>query len=297
MKVKRVAWVSALVFGLCSISDMACSAPGSSGSGQAPKPSPAGVKAPQPGEKWTNPKDGSFLVWIPGGEFMMGSDKGDDDEKPVHKVKIKGFWLGIYEVSNKQYGAFLNSGDESEPLFWDEKGYNAPDQPVVGLIWESAAAYCQWAALRLPTEAEWEYAAAAGAKQLEYGTATGAISHDLANYLGVEGKDRWDGPAPVGSFPPNPFGLHDMAGNAWEFTSSIYKSYPYVPDGSRENVSKEREMMVMRGGSWQFTAPYCRVARRRRFASHLTFDSVAFRVAKDGDTSKTAAAPASSPGN
>jgi formylglycine-generating enzyme required for sulfatase activity len=233
-------------------------------------------------KKITNSKDGSVLVWIPGGDFTMGSNKGDDDEKPPHKIKVKGFWLGMYEVTNKQFEPFYELGEVPEPLHWGEKGFNDPNQPITGITWETATAYCQWAGLRLPTEAEWEYAAA-GAKQLEYPTSTGAISHDLANYRGIGGKDRWEGPAPVGSFPPNPFGLFDMAGNAWEFTCSIWKPYPYEGAG-RENFDQDnREMMVLRGGSWGFSEQYCRTARRRRFASHLTYDFAGFRVAKDGE--------------
>jgi len=261
---------------------------------QPPKGSPNGGGAPVAGDKYTNPQDGSVLVWIPGGEFTMGSNNGDDDEKPPHKVEVKGFWLGMYEVTNKQYAKFLEASNGREPWYWDEKGYNDPNQPVVGITWEEASAYCEWAGLGLPTEAGWEYAAAGG-KQFEYPTATGAITRDLANYRGVGGKDRWEGPAPVGSFPPNPFGLFDMAGNAWEYTSTIYKPYPYTAD--RQNlVQDNREMMVLRGGSWGFSEPYCRTARRRRFASWLTYDFAGFRVARTGETSKTeTASPAPSP--
>jgi len=288
MFAQRAALISMFVIGLSLPAGITSCAPNESGSHQTGKWSPDGGRPPRPGDEYTNPKDGSVLVWISGGEFTMGSDKGDDDEKPPHKVRIKGFWLGKYEVTNKQFAPFFDLGETPEPLHWEENGFNDPNQPIIGIVWESAAAYCEWAGLRLPTEAEWEYAAAAGTKQFEYPTATGAISHDLANYRGVEGKDRWEGPAPVGSFPPNPFGLLDLAGNAWEWTSTIYKKYPYAND--RENLAQEREMQVMRGGSWGYSASYCRAARRRRFASHLTYDFAGFRVAMDGETSQTTAA-------
>jgi len=225
------------------------------------------------------------MAFIPGGEFVMGSDKGDEDEKPAHKVKIKGFWLGIHEVTNKQFRRYIEETGEYHPLFWDEDGYNDPNQPVVGITWLQASGYCEWAGLRFPTEAEWEYAAAGG-KQLEYPTATGEINRDLANYRGVEGRDKWDGPSPVGSFPPNPFGLFDMAGNAWEFTSTVYKPYPSGAEGSRENLKKKRRMQVMRGGSWGFSVAYCRTTRRHRFESHLTYDYAGLRVACDFDAGK-----------
>jgi formylglycine-generating enzyme required for sulfatase activity len=281
-----MAVTSILTVGLLScIGATSCSS-AEPGSAKSPAASPKSGLAPAAGDKFTNTKDGSVLVWIPGGEFTMGSNSGDDDEKPLHKVKVKGYWLGLYEVTNKQYAQFLAECNEREPWYWNEKGYNDPKQPVVGMTWEEVFAYCEWAGLRLPTEAEWEYAAAGG-KQLEYPTATGAISHDLANFRGVGGKDRWEGPAPVGSFPSNPFGLFDVAGNAWEYTSTIYKPYPYTND--RENlVEDNREMMVLRGGSWGFSERYCRTTARRRFASHLTYDFAGFRVAKSGEPASAA---------
>jgi formylglycine-generating enzyme required for sulfatase activity len=298
MRTNGITLASILAVGLLLGSSVTSCSSQEAPSGRAPAGPPKLATPPQAGDRYTNPKDGSVLVWIPGGEFTMGSNNGDDDEKPPHKVKVKGFWLGVHEVTNKQYAPFFATGEVPEPLHWEEKGFNDPRQPVIGIIWESAVAYCEWAGARLPTEAEWEYAAAGG-KQLEYPTATGEISHDLANYGGVGGKDRRDGPMPVGSFPPNPFGLYDMAGNAWEWTCGIYKKYPYKADGSFENFdADQREMMVLRGGCWHFSALYCRTAHRRRFASHLTYDYAGFRVAMDGDTSKTAptAASPSSPG-
>ncbi|MCX8035738.1 MAG: formylglycine-generating enzyme family protein [Candidatus Sumerlaeia bacterium] len=268
---------------------LACGAPAETGLDASKRWTPQSGREPKAGDEWLNPKDGSVLVFIAGGEFTMGSDKGDEDEKPPHKVTVKSFWLGKYEVTNRQFAPFYDLGEVPEPLHWGEVGYNDPQQPIVGLIWESAVSYCKWAGLRLPSEAEWEYAAAAG-KQFEYPTATGAISHDLANIRGVGGKDKWEGPAPVGQFPPTPFGLYDMAGNAWEWTSSIWKPYPYVTDGSRENFDEDnREMQVMRGGSWGYSESYCRTARRRRFASWLTYDWAGFRVACDADYPKKAA--------
>ncbi len=241
-------------------------------------PAPGHRKEPATDRTYRRAKDGTLLIWVPGGEFTMGSDKGDTDEKPPHKVKVKGFWLGKFEIKNSQYAKFLKAKNRHKPMFWGNPKFNNPRKPVAGLTWEDAEAYCDWAGLRLPTESEWEYAASAG-KGLRYSTATGKIDHDQCNFAGASGKDRWeDTPAPVGRFPENPWGFHDMAGNTWEWTSTLYKPYPYKRTDGREDSSKGG-LRVMRGGSWQFPARYCSTGYRRRFASHLRYDSSGFRVA------------------
>jgi iron(II)-dependent oxidoreductase len=209
----------------------------------------------------------------------MGSEEGDRDERPPHPITVKAFWIGKYEVTNAQYAAFLEATGHRRPMYWDTSGFDDPRQPVVGVLWQDAKAYCDWAKLRLPTEAEWEYAARAG-KRFRYATATGAVSRDLANYRGTGGADRWDGPSPVGSFPPNPLGLYDMAGNAWEWTSTNYRAYPYSRTDGREYVHEARGVRVMRGGSWHSPPAYLTTTHRHRFASHLSYDYAGFRVAR-----------------
>jgi formylglycine-generating enzyme required for sulfatase activity len=240
--------------------------------------SPALGRPPAPGDEYVNRTDGSVLVWIPGGEFIMGTADGLDDQKPPHKVRVEGFWLGKHEVSNRQYARFLKGARHRPPGYWDDPDCNQPDQPVVAVTCYEAEAYCSWAGVRLPTEEEWEYAAAAG-QQLKHPTATGEISHDLANYAGTGGKDRWDVPSPVGSFEKNPFGLYDMAGNAWELTSSPYGPYPGAP---AEAAGSSYGLRVLRGGCWHFAADRCTTYYRHRFASHLRYDYTGFRVALSG---------------
>ncbi|MBL8020579.1 MAG: SUMF1/EgtB/PvdO family nonheme iron enzyme [Leptospirales bacterium] len=235
-------------------------------------------RAPVAGDEYTNPRDGTVLVYIPGGEFTMGNDSGDEDEKPAHKQKVAGFWLSKYEVTNEQYSKFMNAQEYPDPAFMDDADFNKPKQPVIGVKFGHAQAYCTWVGLRMPTEAEWEFAAAGG-KQFAYPTADGKISHDLANYLGKGGKDIWeDVTAPVGSFPPNPYGVYDLAGNAWEWTSSLYRSYPYNGGDGRENIST-RGHRVMRGGSFHFGDRTIRVSHRHHFAMHLRLDFVGIRLA------------------
>ena len=232
---------------------------------------------PEVGDEYRNPKDGSVLVWIPGGEFNMGRDDGPDDERPAHTVRLDGFWMGKFEVTNRQFAQFLKDTGGSTPMFWDDPNLSGPEQPVVGVTYSEAQAYCDWAGLRLPTEAEWEYAAGGG-RGLAYPTATGEIGPDLANLRGVSGRDRWEFTAPVGQFPPNPWGLCDLAGNAWEWTSSRCSSYPYrLTDGREDDVGGLR---VMRGGCWAFPADYAATTRRHRFSPYLRYDYPGIRVAR-----------------
>jgi len=200
---------------------------------------------PQAGQTFTNPTDGSELVFVPGGTFTMGGAEKFDG-KPIHDQQVEGFWLGKHEVTNGQYRRFVKATGHRAPKSWNDSRFNQPKHPV-GVDWHDAVTYCKWAGGRLPTEAEWEYAARGG-KQHEYGTATGERNHDLANTLGVDGKDKWEFNSPVGSFPPNPFGLYDMCGNRWEWCSSLDKPYPYKADDGREDL-RRRGRRVLRGGA------------------------------------------------
>jgi len=130
---------------------------------------------------------------------------------------------------------------------WDNDRYNGPRHPVAGVSWRDAVAYCKWAGGRLPTEAEWEYAACGG-RQYEHGTSTGRLSDRLAN------TGRGPGTTPVGSYPPNPFGLYDMCGNVYEWCSSLCKPYPYRSDDGREDPGADGGR-VMRGGSHDNDGP------------------------------------------
>ena len=194
----------------------------------------------------TNPTDGAELIWIPAGTFSMGQA---DVATPVHQQTVSGFWLYRKEVTNAQYGQFMQATGHAAPYYWNDSTYNGAQQPVVGVDWFDCKAYAEWAVGRLPTEAEWEYAARGG-QQLEYATSTGQLSHDLANYSGTGGLDQWTYTSPVGSFLANPFGVYDMTGNVWEWCSSIYMSYPYSATDGREDMANTSSSRVLRGGSW-----------------------------------------------
>ena len=206
-----------------------------------------------PGETKTNPTDGAELIWIPAGTFTMGDDSGHLKEKPAHQQTVSGFWLYRKEVTNAQYGQFMQATGHAAPYYWNDSIFNGAQQPVVGVNWFDCKAYAEWAGGRLPTEAEWEYAARGG-QQLEYATSTGQLSGDLANYWsgsnGKSGLDQWEYTSPVGSFPANPFGVYDMSGNVWEWCSSIRMSYPYSAIDGREDMENTSSSRVLRGGSW-----------------------------------------------
>ena len=166
-----------------------------------------------------------------------------------------------------EFFEYFETGEEA-PGFRVIQGYG--DYPVIRLTWAGAAAFCMFYGLRLPTEAEWEMACRGG-KQYEYGTADGSIGHDLANYAGVGGLDTFEGPAPVGTFPPNPYGLYDMCGNAAEYVHDVYAPGYYAvspsfdPQGPGPQYPSEiepGEFMCYRGGGWLFGESTCRSAYR-----------------------------------
>jgi len=222
---------------------------------------------------------------IPGGYFLMGSNDGDNDEKPEHQVYVDAFYMDKYEVTVADYQRFLDTVGRQNPDNWAEQLRHL-NHPVVNVSWEDANAYARWVKKRLPTEAEWEYAARGGntgmggKPKYEYPWGD-QESHDQANYSGTVGKDQWGGTSPVGSFPPNRYELYDVAGNVWEWCSSLYKDYPYKPDDGRENLTASGQR-VLRGGSWNYNPDDLRCAGRLRNNPTYRSNYVGFRCAQDG---------------
>lgn len=228
------------------------------------------------------------MVLIPAGTFMMGSNDYDD-EKPPHQVSVEAFYMDKYEVTVAQYQKFLAANpSQTKPDNWNEQLQNS-NRPVVYVSWHDAVAYCEWLSkqrgkrVRLPTEAEWEYAARGGLSGKKYPWGD-EISSSQANY-----GNRWDsewskGPGKylreVGSYAKNGYGLYDMAGNVWEWCSSLYKSYPYNRADGRENMSAS-DARVLRGGSWFSIPTNCRCAYRVRPAPTFRDVNVGFRCAQD----------------
>jgi len=224
-------------------------------------------------------KDGSEMLFVPAGDFLMGSRDGDPDEAPPRRVTVPAFYIDKFEVTHEQYANFVNATGHRAPIDWP-KGVMPPNlakHPVVNVTFADAEAYAKWAGKRLPTEAEWEKAAR-GSSGFIYpwgNSPTGkkTASGDLAK------QHTW----PVGSFPDDqsPFGVMDMAGNVWEWTSSWYDVYP-----GNENLEIEfgKKFRVIRGGGaidYYGAISTRRCADRARSVPYGTYDALGFRCVKN----------------
>jgi len=274
------------------------------------------------------------MLWIPGGTFLMGSDRHYPEEAPAHKVKVAGFWIGAYAVTNAEFGRFVDATgyvtvaerpanpadypgalpellvpasvvfkktrgpvDLSNPYNWwtyvagaDWRHPRGPestiddllDHPVVHVAFEDAEAYTKWRGQELPTEAEWEFAARGGLKEAEFTWGNEYMPDGVPMANTWQGEFPWqnrvdDGyewTAPVGSFPPNGYGLYDMAGNVWEWTTDWYQDHSRIksacctidnPRGGEREASPDPRMptikiprRVMKGGSYLCAPNYCR---------------------------------------
>lgn len=223
-------------------------------------PQQPATKAPPTGEIKINSKDGLKYVWIPPGTFMMGCSPGDRecsyDEKPAHQVTIsKGFRMGQTEVTVAAYQRFASATNRQMPAApYFNSGWAKTNMPIVNVSWIEADAYCQWSGGRLPTEAEWEYAARAGSTDARYGPLD-----EVAWYSENTGNRTHD----VAQRRANAWGLYDMLGNAWEWVNDSYggKYYRNSPTQDPEGPHGVNSR-VLRGGSCYNDAGYVRVSIR-----------------------------------
>ena len=225
------------------------------------------------------------MAVIPGGSFRMGCVSGNncqDDEFPVHEVRVSSFELSKYEVTFEEYDRFTAATGRERA---DDEGWGRGRRPVINVSWEDAVAYTEWLysqageSYRLPSEAEWEYAARAGS-----GTA-----YSWGNEIGRNRANcnrcgsQWDGEktAPVGSFSPNAWGLHDMHGNLWEWVQDCWNgSYQGAPRDGSAWTSGNCERRVLRGGSWLNRPENLRAAFRFRYTTGYRYFNNGFRVAR-----------------
>ena len=226
-------------------------------------------------------QDGAPMVLVPAGEFTMGSDEGDDDEQPVHRVYLDSFYLDTFEVTNGRFAKFV-AAIQSEPP-WGFADQATPvvyaEQPVRWVNWLEATGYCLWAGKRLPTEAEWEKAARGPEGRLyPWGNEPPTAAHAV---FGL--KEGEETVAPVGDHPlgRSPAGIHDLAGNLYEWVSDWYDDAFYAtppthnPRGPVEGTTKGQ-----RGGSY-INSPYRLRAAFRTKADPTEHDPhVGFRCAQ-----------------
>ncbi|MBI1922720.1 formylglycine-generating enzyme family protein [Candidatus Poribacteria bacterium] len=270
-----------------------------------------------------SPTDGAKMVLIPAGEFWMGTDakeipqlvqwtkkyysdaqaSGFEYETPRHKVYVDAFYIDKYEVTNAQYQKFMRATGHPKPMFWDDSGFNAPTQPVVGVTWYDAMAYAKWAGKRLPTEAEWEKAARGGLEGKKFPWGDQDPDGSQCNFADKNApssftwadrnaNDGYQYTAPVGKYSPNGYGLYDMAGNVWEWCLDEYdggfyaKSSGRNPVGGATNITdiisdftNVETLRSLRGGGWYGDPGNVRVANRISNSPTDTNHFLGFRCA------------------
>jgi formylglycine-generating enzyme required for sulfatase activity len=212
--------------------------------------------APGIGSTKVSKKDGMVMVFVPAGEFMMGSNNGDSDEIPVHQVYLDAFWIDQTEVTNAMYAKCVSDSGCTPPLssrsssrnsYYGNSEFN--DYPVVYVNWNQANAYCEWAGRSLPTEAQWEKAAR-GTDGRTYPWGEG-INCDNANY--VSGGSCVGDTSKVRSYESgkSPYGAYDMAGNVWEWVNDWYsETYYQSSPSSNPTGPVSGKYRMFRGGSW-----------------------------------------------
>lgn len=242
-----------------------------------PQPSaPAGIR---PGTIQKSGKDEVEMVYVPASSFTMGDTHGDGDpgEKPTIKVTLGGFWIDRLDVTFDQFAKFVQSANYKAQGNWEQQKTRGGTHPVVNITWNDAVAYCHWADKRLPTEAEWEYAArGTDGRKFPWGD---QWDPSRARFRGNRGEGTT---APVGSYPTgaSPFGILDMAGNVWQWTASLDKPYPYVATDGREDP-RASGRRVSRGGSWLGDAQFLRASVRDSLSPTSKNDKLGFRCAQN----------------
>jgi formylglycine-generating enzyme required for sulfatase activity len=247
---------------------------------------------------YTEPSTGMEVVFVKGGCYEMGDSVGDGDsnERPVHEVCVNDFYMGKYDVTNEQFRKFRpdhNSGKFEGLSLNDDK------QPVVNVSWYEAVDFAKWLSqktgqtYRLPTEAEWEYAARAGAKTKYFWGNNPDDACKYANVADLSAKKRWKGwtafycddkflvSSPVGSFQPNQFGLYDMLGNVWQWVEDVYSSSAYNRLPKNNPVYEgSGEFRGERGGGWSNGPLGVRVSHRVSLTPEFATHALGFRLVR-----------------
>ncbi len=232
------------------------------------------------------------MACIPAGEFTRGSNSGPKDQRPRERVFVSAFWMDLYEVTAAEFQECVQAR-ACRPDHPNYKNFSAPRQPMSGVSWFGAAEYCRFRGKRLPTEAEWEKAArTSDGRRYPWGDEPATCERAVIKEGEPNGCGRGT-PWEVGSRPPNPYGLFDMAGNQWEWVADWYsESYracgeacrgrdPRGPCGGKSPCPGHHERVV-RGGSWYWEGDQCTTTTRRAHTpENRPFHHFGFRCAKD----------------
>lgn len=231
-------------------------------------------------ETRVDPKTGIEYVRVPAGELRMGSMEEDEDARPVHLVQLSAFWIGKLEVTREQYEQFVKATGHPLPRHWKNKLLSMPNCPVIGVSWHDASAFAAWAGGRLPTEAEWEYAARGGTSRRypwgdEEPDPVRAVCHLDVGFGGTKAV----GGAKEGA---SPFGALDMAGNVFEWCADWYGERCYAAS-PRENPKgpAQGDLRVIRGGAWISLPDACRAAARAKLPPASKSTLVGLRMVRD----------------
>jgi formylglycine-generating enzyme required for sulfatase activity len=222
------------------------------------------------------------IVVIPSGSFFMGCECGQENERPCHRVWIDGFGLGRFPVTNREYKTFVEENKVPAPPFVSDPIFANAEQPVVGVSWDDAIAYCRWLRdrvgqeFRLPTEAEWERAARGGREGALY--PWGDEAPWEKHLAGCDPETG--GPARVGVNEPNGFGIYDMSESVHEWCSDYYdySYYRYSPERNPQGAPTGKRR-VSRGGSWRHRIKFSRCSARSSLPPSFKYADYGFRVA------------------
>ncbi|MBI4233123.1 MAG: SUMF1/EgtB/PvdO family nonheme iron enzyme [Chloroflexi bacterium] len=242
-----------------------------------PMPQAEKLPTPQPALRPSSDTREGDMVLVPAGEFMMGSNEGDSNKKPARAVYLNVYYIDKYEVTVEQYRACVEADVCRKPVTgglcnWGK--FDREDHPINCVTWNLAKGYCTWVGKRLPTEAEWEKAAR-GTDGRTYPWGEGK-DESKANYSGDETR-------PTGSYPAgvSPYGVHDMAGNVWEWVADWFDEGYYSRSPSRNPRGPETgEYRTVRGGSWRDHAYFVQASDRYYYSPTITDSNVGFRCAQ-----------------
>lgn len=241
---------------------------------------------PPPPQSFQDPlTDGGLgpkMKRLEGGHFKMGSNRGNPDERPAHQVEISPFAIGLYEVTFDEYDRYCRSAGRRCP---NDGGMGRGRHPVIDVSWNEAQGYLRWLSeqsgrgYRLPTEAEWEYAARAGSSSSYWWGSSSGRDHANCRWCLSRGGGRT---LPVGSLKPNPFGLYDTAGNVYEWVEDAYLENGYSKHASKDPIIRDGgDQHVRRGGGWRFGSRYVTNTFRGNSAADARRSDLGFRVARD----------------